>query len=71
MLCHIVKSVDPIGLPLGASAHDKVFKLVFLDIGLGQRLSGLKVNEISSSQNILKVYNGKLAEQFVGQQLLA
>ncbi len=71
MLCHIVKSVDPSGLPLGASAHDKVFKLIFLDIGLGQRLSGINVNEISGSQNILKVYNGKLADQFVGQQLLA
>lgn len=71
MVCHVVKTVNPGGLPLGASTNDKFFKLIFLDIGLGQRLSGLSSRLITTTENTLKIYDGKLAEQFVGQQLLS
>lgn len=71
MLVHWVRSTHPSGVPLGAEASDKHFKCVFLDIGLGQCLSGRDTREIIQTKNLLDVYAGKLAEQFVGQQLLA
>jgi predicted AAA+ superfamily ATPase len=71
MVVHIVKNVIPSGLPLGASANEKQFKIIFLDIGLGQRASGLNLSSYNSSDNLLSLYEGRLAEQFVGQQLLA
>lgn len=72
MLCHIVKSVNASGLPLGAEASEKHFKSLFFDIGLGQRLSGIPINEIiANSTDLLTTYEGRLAEQFVGQQLIA
>jgi predicted AAA+ superfamily ATPase len=70
-LLHRVASVHPNGLPLGAEASDKHFKLIFLDIGLGQRWAGFSTREIMDDQNLLDVYEGRLAEQFVAQQLLA
>ncbi len=54
---------------LGAEANDKHFKLIFLDIGLGQRLAGLQSKDVM--EDPLRSYEGRLAEQFVGQQLLA
>ena len=66
-----VCSVNPSGLPLGAEASDKVFKLIFFDIGLGQKWAGFSPTETLESDNLLALYEGRLAEQFVGQQLLA
>lgn len=66
-----VCSVNPSGLPLGAEASDKIFKLIFLDIGLGQKWAGFSPSETIESENLLSLYEGRLAEQFVGQQLLA
>ncbi len=70
-MLHRIASTRPNGLPLGAEASDKYFKLIFLDIGLGQRWSGFSTAEIIANQNLLDVYDGRLAEQFVAQQLLA
>ena len=71
MLIHRVRSASPDGLPLGAGASEKFFRCIFLDIGLGQRLSGMNPKEILTSDNLLVTYHGALADQFVGQQLLA
>lgn len=66
-----VPSVNPMGLPLGAEADTSRFKCIFLDIGLGQRAAGVPASEILSQDDLLAAYSGRLAEQFVGQQLLA
>ena len=66
-----IRSVNPGGLPLGAEARDKFFKLQFLDIGLGQRWAGFSAAEVIAGSDPLALYEGRLAEQFVGQQLLA
>lgn len=66
-----VKAADPSGLPLGAGASDKKFKALFVDIGLMQHLCDLPPDRILSRKDLLAVYNGALAEQFVGQELLA
>ena len=70
LIIHKVHSSDANGLPLGAGASDKVFKALFLDIGLMQHLSGMTAREVLSQADLLDVYRGALAEQFVGQELL-
>ena len=70
-LFHSVRAASPAGLPLGASVSEKKFKAVFLDIGLLSNLSGLLSKEILSKQKLINVFNGKMAEQFVGQELLS
>jgi len=57
-------------LPLSYHAKDNFYKLTFLDTGLSLKASGLE-ETILTSPNILGVYEGGLAEQFVGQELLA
>lgn len=69
-LVHLIRSTQP-GFPLGAEASDKHFKLVFVDIGLGQRILGTPAQEVLQSTNLMGNYEGKLAEQFVGQQLIS
>ncbi|MFQ5639457.1 MAG: DUF4143 domain-containing protein [bacterium] len=58
------------GIPLGASASDKVFKTIFVDIGLMQHICGIPPSSVLGQTNLLDVYRGALAEQFVGQELL-
>ena len=70
-LIHLVRSASPAGLPLGASAKEKVFKSIFLDIGLMGRLSGRTEKQVFEADDLVSSFQGQLAEQFVGQQLLA
>ncbi len=58
-------------IPLGANAKENKFKLLFLDIGLMQTLLGVRISEEYYKYDLLAMYQGKLAEQFVGQELLA
>jgi uncharacterized protein len=58
------------GLPLGAAVSPKIFKLIMLDIGLLQHLAGIPPLKILNTTNLLDIYKGALAEQFVGQELL-
>ena len=66
-----VRSISAQGLPLGAGVADKVFKYLFLDIGLVRYLCGAAASEILAERDLLKTWRGALAEQFVGQELLA
>ena len=56
------------GLPLGAERNERHFKALFLDIGLVNRMCGLP---LVGAEQLITVNEGALAEQFVGQQLLA
>lgn len=58
------------GIPLAAQINQARFKLLFLDVGLMQRALGLEA-ELLLAENIEMVNRGSLAEQFVGQELLA
>jgi predicted AAA+ superfamily ATPase len=71
MLVHFVTAASPASLPLGASADEKTFKPIFLDIGLAQRLCGRNPADILSQKDLVSALDGQLAEQFIGQQLLA
>jgi len=66
-----IRAASPAGLPLGASASENKFKVVMLDIGLMARLCGLSVSSEFLKENLLSVFQGAMAEQFVGQELLA
>lgn len=58
------------GFPLQFEVNDKKFKVFMLDIGLLQR--SLKAEKTNfNSKTLLDFYQGALAEQFVGQELLA
>ncbi|MBN1962363.1 MAG: ATP-binding protein [Deltaproteobacteria bacterium] len=58
------------GLPLGAGVRERHFKAIFLDVGLMQNMCGYQ-GDIINAQDILSIHNGAVAEQFVGQELLA
>jgi len=68
---HKIPACDPSGLPLGATANLKKFKAIMLDIGLLQRLCQVPVELELKQENLLAMYRGKLAEQFVAQEILA
>ncbi len=58
------------GLPLEANVKDNFFKLLFLDVGLLHSVNGI-YNETIRTENLASIFNGAVAEQFVGQELLA
>jgi predicted AAA+ superfamily ATPase len=64
-----VRATSPAGLPLGASASEKKFKSVFLDIGLMSNLCGFYSDKTINKKKFTSAYKGKMAEQFVGQEL--
>jgi hypothetical protein len=65
-----VKQTSGDGLPFEAGASDRNFKTIFLDIGLMQNVCG-SYGEIIATDDILAVHAGAVAEQFVGQELIA
>ncbi len=65
-----VRASSPNGVPLRASASTKKFKAVFLDIGLLANMNGFYTKKTLSKQKLSASFNGKMAEQFVGQELL-
>jgi predicted AAA+ superfamily ATPase len=66
-----VPSASPAGLPLGASPGAARFKATFLDVGLMQRLNGMPHDIDLATADLMGLYEGALAEQFVGQELRA
>jgi len=66
-----VSATRPSGLPLGASATERKFKAIMVDIGLMQHLSGLPVDVEFPRTDLLGIHQGAMAEQFVGQELMA
>jgi uncharacterized protein len=67
---HKVPATRAPGLPLGSTANHKKFKVSVIDIGLMQRMSHLPVDVEMRHDDLLDIYRGKLAEQFVAQELL-
>ena len=65
-----IPSADPSGLPLGASSSDKIFKGLMVDIGLMRYLTGMPIDIEYQKAELLNIYRGGMAEQFVGQEML-
>lgn len=69
-LIHTVKATGANGLPLRAEVSEKKFKLLFLDVGL--LLSAMEVDPSLYTFDFITALNkGAVAEQYVGQELLA
>lgn len=69
-LVYAVQATSASGLPFSATVNERKFKLLFLDIGLVSHASHLNV-EALLKESLLLINRGALAEQFVGQELLA
>ena len=67
---HKVPSTDPSGLPLSAGSNARKFKAIVVDIGLLQRLCRLPVDVEITRTDLLSIFRGRLAEQFVAQELM-
>ncbi len=65
-----IPSVNPSGLPLGATVSEKIFKALLVDIGLMRYLTGMPMDVEYGKADLLGIYNGAMAEQFVGQELV-
>lgn len=58
------------GVPLGAQVNEKIFKPLFLDVGLMCTSLGFNVLDLTEVAQLTLVNSGAIAEQFVGQHLL-
>lgn len=58
------------GLPLEAGVKDAYFKVLFLDVGLLHAVNGIYSDTVQA-KDFTALFNGAVAEQFVGQELLA
>jgi predicted AAA+ superfamily ATPase len=67
LVCKI-NSVNPHGFPLSATTS-RVFKSSLLDIGIMNYLCGIYKTDEYFNNDLLGIYRGAMAEQFVGQEL--
>lgn len=67
-IIHNVTHTNSSKVPIGELINEKVFKPLFLDIGLANNISGI---QMVSVENLITANEGGLAEQFVGQELIA
>ncbi len=58
------------GLPIGSHMNHKIFKVLFLDTGLLQQNSGLKLSEILVAKNTEMLNKGRIAEIFAGLEMI-
>lgn len=68
-IAHRVVSCAANGVPLASEIKEKYFKEIFLDIGLSCAALGLTLTQINTTQEIVLINNGGVAEQLVGQLL--
>lgn len=66
-----VRATSGAGVPLAAGASSTRYKLILADTGLFQRIAGIKTHEWTERASLLGHYLGTVAEQVVGQELLA
>jgi predicted AAA+ superfamily ATPase len=69
-LIYPVYSTSGSGIPLNSLINEKKFKVLFLDIGLIARANQLEA-ELMMANDVILVNRGMMAEQFIGQELLA
>ena len=67
-IVHFARRTRSSKVPINQYVDKETFKPVFLDIGLMCNLSKIKLSDVS---NLVTDFEGALAEQFVGQELLS
>ena len=66
-IVHFVYNTTASKVPLESGVKEKVFKPIFMDIGLANHILKLRLLNV---KNLITENEGDLAEQFVGQQFL-
>ena len=64
-----IRTTTPV-LPFGAGANNKKFKASILDIGLMRKLADFPVDREIRQHDLLAIFRGQMAEQFVAQEFL-
>jgi uncharacterized protein len=67
---HKVQHTNANGIPLGSEADERTFKVLFMDVGLLCRSSGLRTTDLVQADELMLVNSGAVCEQAVGQHLL-
>jgi len=67
-IVHFVYSTSASKVPLQSSVNEKMFKPIFMDIGLANHILKLRIINL---ENLITGNEGDLAEQFIGQQLFS
>ena len=70
-VAHVVCHSSSNGLPLGAEANPRLFKVILLDVALAQSVLGLDPGEWILHPGETIVNRGPMCEAFVGQEILA
>ena len=68
-LCQRVIHSSARGIPLSAQENDKMFKVTLLDSGLASALQGIVMKSEKDLKEIIRVNEGGVSEQIVGQML--
>jgi uncharacterized protein len=71
LIVQTVTAASAAGLPLNAHVSARKIKPLFLDVGLMQYVCGMDPAAILADKDLSMIYKGSLAEQLVGQELLA
>lgn len=69
-LVRLIRATSANGIPLASEEREGIFKVQFLDIGLMLNMLGLDLGSLPIEEALF-ANEGALAEQFVGQELLA
>ncbi|MCK4415223.1 MAG: ATP-binding protein [Candidatus Eisenbacteria sp.] len=69
-IAHRVPHSSCSGIPLGATASQRHFKVLFMDVGLLAGICGLNLVDFEQAEDIMQVNAGAVCEQYVGQHLL-
>lgn len=70
-ICHKIYHSHCSGLPLNADIKETVYKLLFMDIGMMNHICGNDWTFLQTFPDHGLVNEGAIAEQFIGQHLLA
>jgi len=63
-----IESVNPSGLPIDATTTGRKFKALMTDIGMMQQICNIPADVEYHKTDLLSIYQGAMAEQFVGQE---
>jgi predicted AAA+ superfamily ATPase len=69
-VCQFIYASQANGVPLRAQIDERIFKVLFIDIGLMAASCGFSLTDFELENDINMVNQGAVSEQFIGQQLL-
>lgn len=69
-LAYRVHHSSCIGIPIGATADAKKFKIIFLDVGIMSTACGLNLLDYEKVEDVMLINSGSICEQYIGQHLL-